>query len=435
MMYNNIFKQLSYQNLLKVIQNHNYQNIIAWGLSAKTKEILSRNQIHINFLVDNNKNLHNSSFQNIPIVDFQSINCKYNLLILWGNHCDEILLSILDNEVFVDIILVTDETNGILSVTQDYFQIEHSIEQKKALFRTMVKHIEIEPHSYCNRTCWFCPNSFIDRKHITHYMNQDILEQLLKDLSSIDYNHVIAFTRYSEPFGNDIFYSTLKKVRNYLPDAILHANTNSDFLNNQTLYKAYTSGLNSLLIQLYLKKNEEFTFENIDKKAKIIRQKVSDIEITLLFMQEDWIEYKCVYKDMNIRMYARDFTKNGVNRGDIQVSGNQYIRYSPCRIVFTDVYIDFNSYIVPCCNIRSDYDKHKNMNFGQLDTNPHSIFNIYFSKKAILWRKALFNFNQKEYYPCNTCTFALTNENTIIKNHTTMINNKIKNIMPFMESN
>ena len=93
---------------------------------------------------------------------------------------------------------------------------------------------------------------------------------------------------------------------------------------------------------------------------------------------------------MNIKMYARDFTKNGVDRGNIKVSRNEYIRYSPCNVVFTDVYIDFNANIVPCCNIRSDYEKQKNMTFGKLDTNQYSIFNIYFSEQAIQWRKTLF---------------------------------------------
>src|SRR2546427_360669 len=33
----------------------------------------------------------------------------------------------------------------------------------KELFSTFVRVVEIENHSYCNRTCAFCPNAFIDR--------------------------------------------------------------------------------------------------------------------------------------------------------------------------------------------------------------------------------------------------------------------------------
>jgi hypothetical protein len=425
MVINNLFQRVTYKNLVETMQNNKYENIIAWGLSKKTKEIIDRQHIKIDYIVDNNKDLLNSNFKGIPIVDFKNINNKQNLLLLWGNHCEDVLNSISLNEIFVEILLVSDETHSTLGITKDYFVSDHSIKQKQILFKNIVKHIEIEPHSYCNRICWFCPNSFIDRKHTTNYMNEDILEQLLKDLSNIQYNNTISFTRYSEPFGNDIFYATLKKVKKYLPNATLHANTNSDFLNNQTLNKAYTHGLNSLLIQLYLNKDEEFSFKNIDEKAQKIQQKVSDIKITLLSIEEDWIEYKCIYKDMNIKMYARDFTKNGVDRGDIKVSHNEYIRYSPCNVVFTDVYIDFNANIVPCCNIRSDYEKQKNMTFGKLDTNQYSIFNIYFSEQAIQWRKTLFNFNQKKYYPCNTCTFALNNENPIIKNHIEIINKSL----------
>ena len=34
--------------------------------------------------------------------------------------------------------------------------------------------VEVEVHSYCNRVCWFCPNSFIDRKTKTYYLNENL---------------------------------------------------------------------------------------------------------------------------------------------------------------------------------------------------------------------------------------------------------------------
>ena len=33
----------------------------------------------------------------------------------------------------------------------------------KDLFKKHLKLIEIEVFSFCNRKCWYCPNSYIDR--------------------------------------------------------------------------------------------------------------------------------------------------------------------------------------------------------------------------------------------------------------------------------
>ena len=57
----------------------------------------------------------------------------------------------------------------------------------KKLFKNNLKLIEIEIFSYCNRICWFCPNSFIDRRTINIEMKDDHYEKILTDLAEIDY--------------------------------------------------------------------------------------------------------------------------------------------------------------------------------------------------------------------------------------------------------
>ena len=44
------------------------------------------------------------------------------------------------------------------------FSERTDLEEVKRLFSNHVRSVEIENHSFCNRTCWFCPNSFIDRR-------------------------------------------------------------------------------------------------------------------------------------------------------------------------------------------------------------------------------------------------------------------------------
>lgn len=316
--------------------------------------------------------------------------------------------------------------NTLLSITADYFKMPENIVEKQTLFKNIVNNIEIEPHSYCNRTCWFCPNSFIDRRSKTHFMDRDILLQLIKDLQQINYDKTISFTRYSEPFGNTHFFDSLTLFKNNLPHATLHANTNGDYLTNETLEKAYYSGLKSLNIQLYLNKDDSFSIKSISNMANKLLKRCSNLSAKLIIQKKDWVEYRCTYKDMQINMYARDFKVNGTDRSDIDVLSLKNNRKSPCLKVFTDVYIDYNSSVVPCCNIRSDYNKHSSYLFGKLNKECNSIFNIYFSKAAISWRRHLFTFDEKSFSPCVKCNFSLINENTLFKSYADFIQEEIK---------
>ena len=67
-----------------------------------------------------------------------------------------------------------------------------------------LKLIEIELFSYCNRKCWMCPNSFIDRKTNNTFMKTEIYKKILKELGSIDYDNLISFSRYNEPLSKKI---------------------------------------------------------------------------------------------------------------------------------------------------------------------------------------------------------------------------------------
>ena len=60
-----------------------------------------------------------------------------------------------------------------------------------------VRLIVIEIHSYCNRTCWFCPNSFLDRKHKTK-MKEWVYLKILQELKDIEYDGVISFSTIDE---------------------------------------------------------------------------------------------------------------------------------------------------------------------------------------------------------------------------------------------
>ena len=67
----------------------------------------------------------------------------------------------------------------------------------KTIFKKNLKMIEIETFSYCNRKCWFCPNSFIDRISDNKIMPEDVYLDLIDQLAEVDYSGEITYSRYN----------------------------------------------------------------------------------------------------------------------------------------------------------------------------------------------------------------------------------------------
>ena len=127
----------------------------------------------------------------------------------------------------------------------------------KTIFKKNLKLIEIETFSYCNRKCWFCPNSIIDRISENHIMPEDVYLDLIHQLSEIDYGGELTYSRYNEPLSQrELIIKRIKQARDILPHAILRTNTNGDYITRDYIEELYDAGLNQLWIQQYLS-NEE----------------------------------------------------------------------------------------------------------------------------------------------------------------------------------
>ena len=264
--------------------------------------------------------------------------------------------------------------------------------------------VEIEIFSYCNRRCWFCPNSVIDRHSKNILMDENLYLKILNDLREINYSKMISYSRYNEPLSHiDIFEKRLKQAREYLPNALLHTNTNGDYLSREVLDRLYNAGLRSMNIQCYLNQNEKFNCEDIKLRNNKMAEKLK-LEYKVICNYTDRYEVKFDYKDMNLNMYARDFHINGTNRAGILKSIKNNSREVPCYIPFTDLYIDYNGAVVPCCNFRSDIQEHQKFVYG--NANNESILKIFNNRKIRNLRTILKHKKIKDLYPCNECNFA-----------------------------
>ncbi len=276
-------------------------------------------------------------------------------------------------------------------------------EDKKKLLAKHLGLIEIETFSFCNRKCWFCPNSFIDRFSQNLYMREETYLKIIRELSEINYSGNITYSRYNEPFADEIIFKRIQQARELLPNANLYTHTNGDYLTKESLKKAEKAGLNAIKIQYYLKKNENFDktliLENMKKKLKKYSSKY-----TVTQLKDDYVEIKILDYKMDIIYQAINFKNFACDRaGSIdELSTND--RIHPCFIPLNNMYIDYNGSVMPCCNLRSDIKEHDKYIMG--DTNKTTLWDIFASPNYVDFRRNTFVKNIK-YPVCSKCNFAI----------------------------
>ena len=257
----------------------------------------------------------------------------------------------------------------------------------KERFKQNVRMVELEQHSYCNRTCWFCPNQIIDRKDKpVQFLGLKIYEQILRDLASIDYSEIISFSGNCEPFSQLEFTGRVQKASNYLPNAFLMTNTNTDYLTTDVVKTAAHAGLHVIKAQLYFGKDEEYTAEAILDKMDQLKEKLPGIEFVVRNGQ--WF---ALVGDMVIHAYAKDWYRVGHNRCDVRVRETQ-TRMHTCFEPVQYFGVNYQGLATPCCNIRPDYVPYKDLVLGEMDETIGEIFRQY--RGVVL---------PETEYPCKTC--------------------------------
>jgi MoaA/NifB/PqqE/SkfB family radical SAM enzyme len=289
-------------------------------------------------------------------------------------------------------------------IVDDHFRPIQDRREAIGLFRRSVSMVEIEVFSYCNRRCWFCPNSVVDRQSTTAYMAEALYLRILDQLRDADYRQMISYSRYNEPLADRIILRRIEQARERLPEAVLHSNTNGDYLTPQYLDELADAGLRSLNIQIYLGNDDRYEHERM--RTKLLRT-LDHLQLNASIVRDEpgvWLEAVTEHSGIRMRIYARNFELNGCNRGESVPIQLAYRRTSPCLSPFYHVYIDFNGKVMPCCNLRSDVPGHANAVVDDLNT-ANDLFLVYAGETLASWRRSLIGFDRKGSH-CTTCSFV-----------------------------
>lgn len=277
-------------------------------------------------------------------------------------------------------------------------------ELKKQILKQNVRLVEIEIASFCNRKCWFCPNSFIDRKSQSIELPERVYLKLIDNLAEINYSGLLNFHRFNEPLANkDLILKRVQQARRALPNAGLGIFTNGDYLDRAYLDLLREAGITLIIMSHYFDKNAEFSVDDI-KMA--MDKKVRSLGLDYTITHDDFERYELNLRYSGIYIIYQCWNPRivGGNRAGA-IKDSRIVkkrRDFPCYYPLREIFIDYNGLVMPCCNMRSDVEAHKPFVLG--DVNKCDLFEIFMNKRFIQTRKDLMS-NEPKYAPCEYCDY------------------------------
>ncbi|MEI0557255.1 radical SAM/SPASM domain-containing protein [Brachyspira intermedia] len=283
----------------------------------------------------------------------------------------------------------------------------------KNIFKKNVTWVEIGISSFCNRKCWFCPNSFIDRFSQNLILEEKLFIKVLSELQEIDYSNRIYLHRYNEPlYDKDLLITRIKQVRKYLPNCNITIFSNGDYLTSDYLELLNKYRVNNIIITYYYNYNDKnipFDIDNIIHPGMIKLLNKLKLEYQVVIKNDLYYQIDCNYKNIYINYRAVDFRKHATDRGQLlKDSVNIVNNNGLCFMPNFHLAVDYDGNYTLCCNIRSDVKKHENYILGNIKDS--TIFDIFMGTKMINFRKKLM-VEAKRIEICSTCSDPRTWEN------------------------
>lgn len=256
---------------------------------------------------------------------------------------------------------------------EDLFRSGISLDRTKELFKEFVMIVEMENHNYCNRTCWFCPNSYIDRISKKILMPDKVFNKIIDELKEINYENVVLWSYYHEALAHESIYERIAKTRAALPKAFLKIYTNGDYLNKESLKKIENVGLNRIRVSLYLpdgkEQDQEAIKDHLNKFQERTGLKAYPIELGV---------YKLGPTSVNSTLFIADYYNNYISSRAGSVKNiDKPIRTSTCLKPLVHMIADYTGNTMLCCETRADVPEHKSAIIGNLNNDHFGLFESF----------------------------------------------------------
>lgn len=294
-----------------------------------------------------------------------------------------------------------------------------------------LKRLEIELHSECNRSCFWCTNNY--KKRSVEILPKNALLNLCRDLKELNFEKkltvndikTITLNGYSEPMMHiDLLKDRVRGIRSVISKVDITINTNGDFLSIESLDGLL---LDQISIMDYDSLGHQYWIEKLKSLKATIIKSTKD-RIVAFNKDINKIVVKVNWPDNNLIEDRAGYLRNK-NLSSNLFKNRQGKRTKPCfEPVFSPV-INSNGNVMPCCEMRSDINKPYIMGNIKDDTFSNiwnyekniKLRNIFLSKKVEEYPKECLYCQKERLDPLYTDERFLisqhpTKENTIDKN-------------------
>ena len=290
---------------------------------------------------------------------------------------------------------------------------------QQEIFKYCVTAVRIEISGFCNRSCAYCPVSFLERKNKEAKIDTEVFEKCLNDLTKIDYAGELWFCLFNEPlYDKNFLFWALDLANEKLPNAFLKIVTNGDYLTADYFRELTEHRIDEFTISVHYdgEWNEDKQRARIYEILKRINLEPKGYwdktEGRIVFYVDEG-----AYDSRRLRQFSlrtEDFTVHGMDRGGALETGVLKERNSSwCAVPFEQFNIAYDGSLAPCCNLCSDVPQVKGSLYGNI-RDFDSVFAAYCSAKAAAFRRIMFApRSEGEPMPgvCATCSIASYDNN------------------------
>jgi MoaA/NifB/PqqE/SkfB family radical SAM enzyme len=264
--------------------------------------------------------------------------------------------------------------------------------------------IDVEIFSQCNRRCHYCSNTMLDRFTSNQFMADNVFEQIVSDLGSIDWDGDFRFVGLNEPtMHRKSLVTRARQARAAIPKALLTVLTNGDYLTRDYLEELYDAGIRQMHISVHLQRFMPFDDQKVLKRVVMLAKRLGVEWRIDRHVPGREVYARLMFRDMMLQVFQLDYEHLGHDRGGLLdgIGRQDYVRTSACPVPVMMMVVSYNGNILPCCHFVGDAEQHKGLVVGKLGGG-RSLFEVYASPEYLAWRRGLFSIGPKDA-ACRKC--------------------------------
>jgi radical SAM protein with 4Fe4S-binding SPASM domain len=274
-----------------------------------------------------------------------------------------------------------------ISVLRKQGFVENSIKKNNGF--PVFSIVELNIYGACNRTCSFCPVS--DKNFYTNKyegISLVLYKKILDDLKTIQYDGVLFFSAFSEPFLSKDLLSLIELTKTILPNVKLEIVSNGDVIKKKPnkMLEVFDMGLDTLNISIY---DGEKAFDDFQKLVESLKLTDKQVILKRRYYDESTGNYGIIFSNRT------GYVKTSELQGFSPENTEELPLKKNCFYPFYEVLIDYNGDMILC-----PHDWGKKYIIGNVEET--NLWDLWTSKR---YEVARIKLSQKDrnFKPCNTC--------------------------------